>query len=153
VPHSSPTLAWVGSSEAICTTGLALSAHTRKAGAPSFPRSVREGGNHELLHNWICHPYARTGRARLPEPALSEVEGCRFQHRRQTATKERPRTYAQFVEKLRDIHCNPVKAGLCKRPGDWPWSSFRHYATGAEGRVGIECERTSRKREREAGRL
>jgi len=63
------------------------------------------------------------------------------------------RTHAQFVEKLRYIHRNPVKAGLCKRPEDWPWSSFRHYATGAEGRVEIESEWTARKREREAGRL
>src|SRR5713101_5936569 len=41
----------------------------------------------------------------------------------------------QFVEKLRYIYRNPVKAGLCERPEDWQWSSFRHYATGCEGRV------------------
>jgi REP-associated tyrosine transposase len=63
------------------------------------------------------------------------------------------RNYAQFVEKLRYIHRNPVKAGLCERPEDWQWSSFRHYATGAEGRVEIESEWTARKREREAGTL
>ncbi len=40
------------------------------------------------------------------------------------------RDYPQFVEKLRYIHRNPVKAGLCERPEDWEWSSFRHYATG-----------------------
>ena len=58
------------------------------------------------------------------------------------------RNYAQFVEKLRYIHCNPVRAGLCERPEDWPWSSFLHYAIGAEGRVEIESEWTARKRER-----
>ena len=63
------------------------------------------------------------------------------------------RNYAQFVEKLRYIHRNPVKAGLCERPEDWEWSSFRHYATGCEGRVEIESEWTARKRERAAGRL
>ncbi len=63
------------------------------------------------------------------------------------------RNYAQFVEKLRYIHRNPVKAGLCERPEDWEWSSFRHYATGCEGRVEIESEWTARKRERVAGRL
>jgi putative transposase len=63
------------------------------------------------------------------------------------------RNRAQFVEKLRYIHRNPVKGGLCEGPEDWPWSSFRHYATGAEGRVEIESEWTARKREREAGRL
>ena len=63
------------------------------------------------------------------------------------------RNHSQFVEKLRYIHCNPVERGLCKKPEDWEWSSFRQYATGCEGRVLIECEWTARKREREAGRL
>ena len=55
----------------------------------------------------------------------------------------------QFSEKLRYIHRNPVKRGLCKRPEDWGWSSFRHYATGAEGRVEIESEWAARKREQQ----
>src|SRR5713101_6408034 len=63
------------------------------------------------------------------------------------------RSYAKFVEKLRYIHRNPVKRGLCERPEDWEWSSFCHYATGCEGRVEIESEWTARKRERAAGRL
>jgi len=25
---------------------------------------------------------------------------------------------------------NPVRAGMVKRPGDWPWSSHGHYAFG-----------------------
>ena len=58
----------------------------------------------------------------------------------------------QFVEKLRYIHRNPVKRGLCERPEEWQWSSFLHYATGAEGCVEIESDWTSRKRERTAGR-
>jgi len=63
------------------------------------------------------------------------------------------RNYSQFVEKLRYIHRNPVKRGLCDRPEDWEWSSFGHYVTGAEGRVEIESEWTARKRERVAGKL
>ena len=63
------------------------------------------------------------------------------------------RDYPQFMEKLRYIHRNPVKAGLCERPEDWEWSSFRHYATGREGRVEIESEWTARKRERASGGL
>lgn len=55
------------------------------------------------------------------------------------------------VEKLRYIHRNQVKKGLCERPEDWEWSSFLHYATGHEGR--IESEWTARKRERAAERL
>jgi putative transposase len=61
-------------------------------------------------------------------------------------------TEAKRVEKLRYIHRNPVQAGLCERPEDWEWSSFQHYATGAEGRVEIESEWTAGKRERAAGR-
>jgi putative transposase len=60
---------------------------------------------------------------------------------------------AQFVVKLQYIHRNPVKAGLCERPEDWEWSSFRHHATGCEGRVEIESEWTARKRERAEGKL
>ncbi len=50
------------------------------------------------------------------------------------------RNYRQFGEKLGYIHHNPVKRGLCTRPEDWEWSSFRSWATGMEGRVEIECE-------------
>lgn len=63
------------------------------------------------------------------------------------------RNEAQFVEKLRYIHRNPVKKVLCERPEDWEWSSFVHYATGHEGRIEIESEWTARKRERVDGRL
>ncbi len=63
------------------------------------------------------------------------------------------RSYSDFVEKLRYIHFNPVKRGLCDGPEQWEWSSFRHYATGCEGAVEIESEWTARKRERAAGRL
>jgi len=51
------------------------------------------------------------------------------------------------VEKLRYIHRNPVERGLAARPEDWKWSSFVHYATGAEGTVELESQWTARKRE------
>jgi len=57
------------------------------------------------------------------------------------------------VEKLRYMHRNPAKRGLVEKPEDWPWSSFRHYATGEAGVVEIESEWTARKRETETGRL
>jgi REP-associated tyrosine transposase len=63
------------------------------------------------------------------------------------------RNYPQFLEKLRYVHRNPVKTGLCERPEDWEWSSFRRYATGCEGRVEVESEWTARKRERADGRV
>jgi len=49
----------------------------------------------------------------------------------------------KFVEKLRYIHRNPVARGLVNKPEDWPWSSFRHYLTGAEGTVEIESQWTA----------
>ena len=41
-------------------------------------------------------------------------------------------------EVIRYIHRNPVARGLVAKPEDWPWSSFRHYATGLMGTVEIE---------------
>ena len=58
------------------------------------------------------------------------------------------RTPKKKIEKLRYIHRNPVKRGLVEKPEDWPWSSFRNYATGEEGTVEIESPWTARKRER-----
>jgi putative transposase len=34
------------------------------------------------------------------------------------------------LEKLNYMHNNPVKRGLVKTPGDWPWSSWRFYYRG-----------------------
>ncbi len=49
--------------------------------------------------------------------------------------------------KLRYLHRNPVKRGLVKDPGEWEWSSFRHYAFREMGVVEIESEWTARDRE------
>jgi putative transposase len=45
------------------------------------------------------------------------------------------------------MHRNPVKRGLVAAPEDWPWSSFRHWATGVEAVVEIESNWTARRRE------
>jgi putative transposase len=58
------------------------------------------------------------------------------------------RSYRDFMEKLRYIHRNPVKRGLCAQPEEWPWSSFRHYALREFGTVEIESEWTARLREK-----
>jgi REP-associated tyrosine transposase len=55
-------------------------------------------------------------------------------------------THEKFVEKLRYLHRNPVVRGLCARPQDWRWSSFRHHQTGVRGTVEIESEWTARER-------
>ena len=49
-------------------------------------------------------------------------------------------------EVIRYIHRNPVKRGLVASPGDYPWSSFNHYATGVRGSVEIESEWTASQR-------
>ena len=52
----------------------------------------------------------------------------------------------KFTEKLRYIHRNPVVRGLVARPEDWPWSSYRYYATGLRGIVEIESFWTAAER-------
>lgn len=39
------------------------------------------------------------------------------------------------VQKLSYIHRNPVKRGLVLEPGQWSWSSYRHYTYGEAGPV------------------
>ena len=43
------------------------------------------------------------------------------------------RTVKEYSETVEYIHWNPVRRGLVKTPGQWPWSSYRDYA-GSEGR-------------------
>jgi putative transposase len=50
------------------------------------------------------------------------------------------------IEKLRYMHRNPVKRGLVKKPEDWLWSSFHHYASGEIGTVEIESAWTAARR-------
>ena len=53
-------------------------------------------------------------------------------------------------EKLHYMHLNPVCKGLVSKPEDWPYSSFRHYASGEVGRDEIESELTATRRDRAA---
>jgi putative transposase len=55
-------------------------------------------------------------------------------------------SHEKYVEKLRYMHRNPVKRGLVAAPGDWKWSSFRHFASGVRGTVEIESEWTAHRR-------
>ena len=116
-----------------------------------------------ILRHRICG-HARTRppvdqRARTRE-AVDRAANAEANHRAATAASGRraalaARYYdfnvwseAKRVEKLRYIHRNPVKRGLVERPEDWLWSSFRHYATGADGPVEVESQWTARRRER-----
>lgn len=41
-------------------------------------------------------------------------------------------------QKLNYIHLNPVRAGLCKHPAEWRWSSYRAYLPHESSEVPIE---------------
>ena len=55
-------------------------------------------------------------------------------------------SHAKHIEKLRYIHRNPVSRGLVSEAEQWPWSSFRHHASGELGAVEIESHWTARRR-------
>jgi putative transposase len=113
----------------------------RRATLADAIKSLKQGVSHRLIGGW-------------PTQAASACVGNRIPHFWQKRYYDfNIRNHEQFVEKLRYIHRNPVKKGLCARPEDWQWSSFRHYATGCESQVEIESEWTARRRERAAGRL
>jgi putative transposase len=61
------------------------------------------------------------------------------------------RNYAGFLTQLRYIHRNPVKRGLCSKPEEYSWSSFRAWSSGEIGPVEIENQWTARRRELERG--
>ena len=42
------------------------------------------------------------------------------------------RTVNEYNEKVQYIHLNPVKAGLARRPEDWPWSSIHDYTESVQ---------------------
>ncbi|MBU0598116.1 transposase [Patescibacteria group bacterium] len=44
-------------------------------------------------------------------------------------------------EKLNYIHWNPVRAGLCNKPEDWLWSSYKFYEFREEDRIKIDIIR------------
>jgi putative transposase len=44
-------------------------------------------------------------------------------------------------QKLKYLHLNPVRAGLCEHPADWKWSSYRAYLPHKPGEVPIEVDR------------
>ena len=41
-------------------------------------------------------------------------------------------------EKLNYMHHNPVKRGLVREPGDWPWSSWRFYFLNDAGLLAMD---------------
>ncbi len=94
---------------------------------------------------WRCHAYCLMGNhyhlvIQTPKENLSQgMHRLNFLHAQWTNTRHdvdghlfegrfRSRivesTY-QLMTLTRYIALNPVAAGLCRKPGDWPWSSYR----------------------------
>jgi putative transposase len=48
-------------------------------------------------------------------------------------------TTKKVMEKLEYMHENPVKRKLVLRAGDWPWSSWSHYAKRGRGLIAIDA--------------
>ena len=40
------------------------------------------------------------------------------------------RSERSWIEKMSYIHLNPVRAGMCNHPCEWPWSSARDWRDG-----------------------
>jgi REP-associated tyrosine transposase len=53
-------------------------------------------------------------------------------------------TDAHLLEAMRYIVRNPVEAGLCTDPADWPWSNYRPTAGLAESPVFLRVQWTRR---------
>jgi putative transposase len=70
----------------------------------------------------VASAYARTLNARLART------GHLFERRYRAVLVERD---AHLMELVRYIHLNPVRAGLVRAPGAYPWSSHAAYAAGA----------------------
>jgi hypothetical protein len=47
------------------------------------------------------------------------------------------------LEKLDYMHANPVKRRLVKKPGDWPWSSWRFYYLGDISLLAMDHKETA----------
>ena len=47
---------------------------------------------------------------------------------------------AHLIQASRYIHLNPLKAGLCSRAEDWPWSSAAAYLSSAARPTWLETE-------------
>ena len=49
------------------------------------------------------------------------------------------RTVKEYNEKIEYLHLNPVKAGLVRRPQDWPWSSVNEYSGASAAEQDARC--------------
>lgn len=67
-----------------------------------------------------------TGQYGLRFNERHDRRGHVFQDRYRSTVIE---TEEHLAEALRYVAFNPVRAGLCERPEDWPWSSYPRHVT------------------------
>jgi hypothetical protein len=79
-------------------------------------------------------------------PQVSQVSGPRQKFWQERYYDSNVHGAKARFEVIRYIHRNPVMRGLVEKTEDWPWSSFRHYATGVVGVVEIESRWTAARR-------
>ena len=102
-------------------------------------------GRAKRRHGWKVHAYCLMSNhyhllIETPEPNiaigmqwLNSTYAHRFNEKYERIGHLFQRRYADGIiltdehlhEVIRYIPLNPVRAGLCKRPEDWPWSSCR----------------------------
>jgi hypothetical protein len=87
------------------------------------PKANLSDGMHSLNH-----VYAKTFNRRHDK--RNHVFGKRFWHDVILSDE-------QLVAVTRYIALNPVKAGLCKRPQDWPWSNYGALYAVAMGHTAL----------------
>jgi REP-associated tyrosine transposase len=73
--------------------------------------------------HWLNTAYARTFNKR------HGFEGHLFDRRFSSTLVE---SSAQLMLTARYVELNPVRAGVVQQPDEWPWSSFRFHAGGAQ---------------------
>ena len=118
---------------------------------PRIAKTVQDSrlffdGTRYRLHAWVVMPNHVHA---LPAPRAGwELEDILHSWKSYTANESnkllgrkgefwQTETYDRFIRDEKHYHNaiayienNPVKAGLCKRPGDWPWSSARRRMEG-----------------------
>lgn len=83
----------------------------KKFTAYEIRRLLEAEGNRKELEG-LRHPDGRTSQFRIWEPRFDDVAIF---------------TPRVLKRKIDYIHVNPVRAGLCDQPCDWPYSSARDY--------------------------
>ena len=68
----------------------------------------------------------------LLEYFTSDASDRYYQFWKRRALSVELRTHKVYIQKLEYIHWNPVRAGICKLPEDYKYSSARFYETGVD---------------------